>query len=664
MGKTITRVFLVAVLFSFSSVFYAQNDSIQDDSSSNVVSKEEANQELGNEHEEAIEEEGGVTAAINSVFEPVVAALTEVLFWDPFEAIGIYDPRVITDKVSLKASGWQKEGVETLHIKRWLVEDGDRVERAQKIGEVETNLGGVHGIYAREEGTIQLDAKEGEKVYDPNDDELAIDVRSHLVATIHFDQEQPLIQVDDKGRYLTTPKGEPIPEKNSIPIVVVWLILGATFFTFRMKFINFRGIKHAVQLVRGDFSNPNDKGEVSHFQALATALSATVGLGNIAGVAVAITLGGPGASFWIIIAGLLGMTSKFVECTLAVKYRDIDENGKVYGGPMYYLSKALKLRGMAGLGKTLAIVFAVLCILASFGGGNMFQSNQAFEQVRNVFGGQFENIGQYGFWFGVVLAVLVGIVIVGGIRSIAKVTDKIVPLMVGVYVIFALLIIFFNFDKIGFAFSQIIDGAFNATALKGGFIGVLVIGFQRAAFSNEAGVGSASIAHSASKTNEPISEGIVALMEPFIDTVVVCTMTALVLIFTGFADGSSDFSGAALTAEAFSSVFPWFNYVLLVAIILFAFSTMISWSYYGLKSWTYLFGVSNTSEYIYKGLFLLFIIVGASSSLGAVLDFSDMMILGMAFPNILGLYILSKEVYRDLQDYFKRVKTGEIKKYK
>lgn len=610
------------------------------------------------------EKEKTLTQKIDENFQPVVDFIGQVLFWDPFEAIGIYDPIVYTTELPVKARGWSMDSVKTVHIKQWTVEEGSRVDRGQKIGEVVTDLDQVFDIFARESGTVRFDAREGEKVYDPDDKQLSIDVRSHLVATIQFDKEQPVYEQKPNGDYVVDKNGNPKPEKKNIPIVVVWLILGATFFTFRMRFINFRGIKHAIQLVRGDFSNPNDKGEVSHFQALATALSATVGLGNIAGVAVAISLGGPGASFWIIIAGLLGMTSKFVECTLAVKYRNIDENGKVYGGPMYYLSKALSLRGMGGLGKVLAILFAVLCILASFGGGNMFQSNQAFEQVRNVFGDSVENIGDYGFYFGVVLSILVGVVIIGGIKSIAKVTDKIVPLMVGVYVLFALIIIFYNFDNIGNAFSQIYNGAFNPTALKGGFIGVLIVGFQRAAFSNEAGVGSASIAHAASKTNEPISEGIVALMEPFIDTVVVCTMTALVLIFTNYADGSSDFEGAALTAEAFSSVFPWFNYVLLVAIMLFAFSTMISWSYYGLKSWTYLFGISNTSEYSYKLLFLIFVVIGASSSLGAVLDFSDMMILGMAFPNVLGLYILSKEVYRDMQDYFQRVKSGEIKKYK
>jgi len=452
-------------------------------------------------------------------------------------------------------------------------------------------------------------------------------------------------------------------KKNKIPLVVIWLVLGAVFFTVKMGFINVKGVRHAIDLVRGVYDNPDDDGEVSHFQALATALSATVGLGNIAGVAVAVTIGGPGATFWMIVAGLLGMSSKFVECTLGVKYRQINNEGRVSGGPMYYLSQGLAKRGpfYANLGKVLAVVFAILCIGGSFGGGNMFQANQAFAQLES----EFTFLEGQGFYFGLVLAVLVGIVIIGGIRSIAKVTDKIVPIMVATYLGTSLVIIFMNIGNLGEAVSAIIDGAFNADSLKGGVLGVMIVGFQRSAFSNEAGVGSASIAHAASKTNEPVSEGIVALLEPFIDTVVVCTITALVLIFTGFADGGPDhLAGSELTAAAFSSVFPWFRYVLILAIFLFAFSTMISWSYYGLKSWNYLFGQSKQSTVSYKVVFLLFIIIGSSTSLGAVLDFSDMMILGMAFPNILGLYFLVGEVKSDLTSYFARIKSGEIKRFK
>jgi len=444
-----------------------------------------------------------------------------------------------------------------------------------------------------------------------------------------------------------------------IPIVVIWLVFGALFFTFKMGFINIRGFKHAVDLVQGKFDDPNDKGEVSHFQALATALSATVGLGNIAGVAVAITVGGPGATFWMIVAGLLGMSSKFVECTLGVKYRIVNENGEISGGPMYYLKNGLAKYGFTNLGKVLAVLFAILCVGGSFGGGNMFQANQAFAQLS----GQFPVLNGNGPLFGVILAILVGVVIIGGIKSIAKVTEKIVPFMAVLYVSAALVIIVINYAFIGEAFAMIIKGAFAPAAAFGGFIGVLIQGFRRAAFSNEAGVGSASIAHSAAKTNEPVSEGIVSLLEPFIDTVVICTMTALVIIITGFSE-VQNLKGAQLTSQAFGSVISWFPYVLVFAIFLFAFSTMISWSYYGLKSWTFLFGSSKKSELVYKFIFLIFIIVGSSVSLGAVIDFSDMMILAMAFPNILGLLILSGEVKLDMKSYFERIKSGAIKRFK
>jgi AGCS family alanine or glycine:cation symporter len=592
-------------------------------------------------------QEETISDKINSSFQPVVDGLGLVLFWDPFESIGVYDPIVYREKAIVRAPGWENDKVQKISVAEWFVADGDDVQKGQVIGEVETDLGNLK-VTAEESGIISLLNNVGDVVYDPTDEKLAVDVRSHFIAEVNFKEKQPLL--DSSGQ----------PVKKNIPIVVVWLVIGAIFFTVKMKFINLRGFKHAIELVSGKFSNPDDKGEVSHFQALATALSATVGLGNIAGVAVAISLGGPGATFWMILAGLLGMSSKFVECTLGVKYRQIDKDGNVSGGPMYYLSQGLALQGKKGLGKVLAVIFAILCVGGSFGGGNMFQANQAFAQLSS----EFTFMADYGALFGMILAVFVGIVIIGGIKSIAKVTDKIVPIMVGLYVTFAVIIIFSNIGNIGIAFTQIIEGAFIPSAMKGGLIGVLIVGFQRAAFSNEAGVGSASIAHSASKTNEPVSEGIVALLEPFIDTVVVCTMTALVLIFTGFADGSSDLTGAELTSAAFSTVFPWFKYVLMVAIMLFAFSTMISWSYYGLKSWTYLFGNSKASEIAYKVLFLLFIVVGSASSLGAVLDFSDMMILGMAFPNILGLYFLSGEVRADLIKYYNDLKTGVIKAYK
>ena len=419
-----------------------------------------------------------------------------------------------------------------------------------------------------------------------------------------------------------------------MPLVVMWLILGALFFTFYMGFINLRGVKHAVDLIKGKYDKPGDKGEVSHFQALVTALSGTVGLGNIAGVAVAISIGGAGATFWIIVAGFLGMSSKFVECTLGVKYRKINALGEVSGGPMYYLTEGLSKKGFPKLGKFLAALFAILCVGGSFGGGNMFQANQSFAQLANVF----PVFNGFGFVYGIFLALLVGIVIIGGIKKIASVTDKMVPFMVGLYVLTSVYIILMNIQNIGAAFSAIFNGAFTADGISGGVVGVLIVGFKRAAFSNEAGVGSAAIAHSAVKTDHPISEGIVSLLEPFVDTIVVCTMTALVLVFTGFASDTNGMEGSALTSAAFSSVVPWFKYILLITIVLFAFSTMISWSYYGMKAFTFLFGNNRKMENLYKLIFLGFVVIGSSASLSAVIDFSDMMILAMGFPNILGLY--------------------------
>jgi len=471
---------------------------------------------------------------------------------------------------------------------------------------------------------------------------------------------------DDQGKPILGPNGKPL--KTKIPLVVVWLIFGALMFTFVLRFINIRGFVHALQLVRGVYDDPKHKGEVSHFQALTTALSATVGLGNIAGVAVAISIGGPGATFWMIVAGFLGMASKFTECTLGVKYRKIDSKGIVSGGPMYYLRDGLKKKGLGGLGLILSGIFAILVIGGSFGGGNMFQANQAFAQLAYIA----PDVADHGAMFGIILAVLVAVVIIGGIKGIAKVTDKIVPFMAALYVGTALVIIFMNIQHTDDAFRLIFDGAFGADAIKGGIIGVLIVGFQRAAFSNEAGVGSAAIAHSAVKTNEPITEGFVSLLEPFIDTVVICTMTALVLIYTGSYENPMGYEGAQLTSRAFGSVFSWFPYLLVLAIFLFAFSTMISWSYYGLKGFDYLFGRigekifgnRNVVKYTYFVIFLVFIVIGASSNLGAVIDFSDMMILSMAFPNIIGLLILLPEVRADLKSYFKRLKAGEIKRYR
>lgn len=464
---------------------------------------------------------------------------------------------------------------------------------------------------------------------------------------------------------------------TAMPIVILMLLTGATIFTLYFRFIQFTGFKAAINTVSGKYSNPEDEGEVSHFQALTAALSGTVGLGNIAGVAIAISIGGPGATFWMILAGLLGMASKFTECTLGVKYRDVGPDGTVYGGPMYYLSKGLKEKRMAGLGKVLAVFFAVMCIGGSFGGGNMFQANQAAQQFNAMIGA---TSGSAGLVFGVVMAFIVALVIIGGIKRIGSVTERIVPFMCGLYVLAALIIVLGHVSYIPRAFSEIISGAFTASGIAGGFIGVLVQGFRRAAFSNEAGVGSAAIAHSAVRTEYPASEGIVALLEPFIDTVVVCTMTALVIVIFNmeahfvYSDVINNnvlitatnerVGGVTLTSMAFADVIPWFPYVLTIAVVLFAFSTMLSWSYYGLQSWLYLFGRSKIADYTYKLLFCLFVILGSAASLGAVTDFSDAMIFAMAVPNLIGLVILLPVVRKEVNRYLGGIRSGEIKAYK
>lgn len=448
-----------------------------------------------------------------------------------------------------------------------------------------------------------------------------------------------------------------------LPLVVVWLIVAALFFTLYFNFINFRGFRHGFKLLRGDYDDPSDAGEVTHFQALATALSGTVGLGNIAGVAVAVSLGGPGATFWMICAGLLGMATKFVECTLGVMYRTEYPDGRISGGPMHYLNKGLAARNLAGLGKVLAAVYAVMCIGGSLGGGNMFQSNQAYQQVVNVTGGEASFFADKAWLFGLIAALAVGIVIIGGIRSIARVTEKLVPFMGVLYVGSALIILLLNFDQIPAAFGAIWDGALSPEGITGGFVGVLIQGFQRAAFSNEAGIGTAAIAHSAVKTKHPVTEGIVALNEPFVDTVVICTMTALVIVVTGVYT-QEGLDGVQLTSAAFAQTISWFPYVLALAVVLFAFSTMISFSYYGVKAWTYLFGEGTNRENVYKLIFCIFVMLGAVMQLDAVIAFSDSMIFIMALPNVVGLYILAPVVKGALKTYWEQLRTGEISSHR
>ena len=578
-------------------------------------------------------------------------------------------------------------------------------------------------------------------------------------------------------------KNLPNPRNISLPAVVVWLVLGAVFFTFRMAFINLRGFSHAIAVTAGQYDSEEDEGEVSHFQALSSALSATVGLGNIAGVAVAVAVGGPGAIVWMVIAGFLGMSSKFVECTLGQMYRKEDAKGNVSGGPMHYLYDGLKEKNLGGLGKGLSILFALMCIGGSLGGGNMFQSNQSFAQLSNavpffapkaqgevvfsidrdkltsellgasakqaskselvipsntkihsydvdfittastiipagsntsakvpvsaIVSSEKGNVSAqsitkisafaYGaldsekakitpnlqvafhqdalsvsnpeafsgggepksLLYGVLIALLVGVVILGGIQSIGKVAGLIVPVMCAMYVLASLYVLLVHAADIPAAFGTMFSHAFGAEAAYGGLIGALIQGFRRAAFSNEAGVGSASIAHSAAATNEPVREGVVALLEPFIDTIIICTMTGLVVVITGVYD-HPDLAGVELTYLAFGSVLSWFPVLLSVAVFFFAFSTMISWSYYGERCATFLFGPAASLPY--KILFLLCVVIGAVIKLGNVLDFSDLMVLGMAFPNILGLFILSGSVRTRLDDYWSRLQSGEMKK--
>ncbi|EAQ50685.1 putative Na(+)-linked D-alanine glycine permease [Leeuwenhoekiella blandensis MED217] len=487
---------------------------------------------------------------------------------------------------------------------------------------------------------------------------------------------------------------------KELPIVILILLLGALFFTLYFKGVNLRYFKDSIKTAWGKYDDLDHyvpaeedivvedgkvkdtvkltgevQGEVTHFQALTASLSATVGLGNIAGVAVAIAIGGPGATVWMIIAGLLGMASKFVECTLGVKYREVDEQGKTYGGPMYYLSKGLNELKMIWLGKILAGFFAIMCIGASFGGGNMFQSNQASSQLIQMTGWDSPNAGLY---LGIIMAVVIGLVIIGGIKRIGSFTEKVVPFMAIIYVLAGFIIIAINVDMVGFALGQIWDGAMDPNAAFGGVVGVMIVGFQRAAFSNEAGVGSAAIAHSAVKTRYPASEGLTASLGPFVDTVIICTMTAIVIIITnakhnlftyGNLDAASNvmlnetnepINGVDLTSVAFDSAIPYFSIVLTIAVVLFAISTAISWSYYGLQSWKFLFGKGKVTDIVYKVLFLVFVIVGASSSLGAVIAFSDAMIFAMVFPNIIGLVLLSPKVRKELQAYLNAIKIGRM----
>ncbi|AVH94153.1 MULTISPECIES: alanine/glycine:cation symporter family protein [Streptomyces] len=454
---------------------------------------------------------------------------------------------------------------------------------------------------------------------------------------------------------------------TDLPLIVAWLVVAGLVFTGWFGFVQLRKFRLAVDVVRGKYDEKGSAGEVNHFQALTAAVSGTVGLGNIAGVAVAVSIGGPGATFWMILCGLLGMATKFVEVTLGVKYREVHADGTVSGGPMHYLPKGLAERfGKNGktLGKVLAVLASFMVLFFGLFGGNLFQVNQSYAQLVSVTGGENGVMGSSAgaLFFGILIAALVGIVLLGGIRSIASVTSKLVPAMAGIYIAACLVVIAVNVTAVPSAVSTIIEGAFNPQGVAGGVLGALIIGFKRAAFSNEAGLGSAPIAHSAVKTKHPASEGLVALLEPFIDTVVICTMTALTIVIANPAsyvevrEGGESIGGVTITSDAFGTVLPWFPYILTVAVMLFAISTVLTWGYYGLKAWTHLFGRSRTSEITYKVVYTVFAVAGSLLTLQTLIDMADAVLFMLAVINIIGLYLLAPVVKRELNTFLAFVK--------
>ncbi|MEU3639329.1 alanine/glycine:cation symporter family protein [Streptomyces albogriseolus] len=453
---------------------------------------------------------------------------------------------------------------------------------------------------------------------------------------------------------------------TDLPLIVAWLVIAGLVFTAWFGLVQARKLKLAFDVVRGRYDEKGSPGEVSHFQALTAAVSGTVGLGNIAGVAVAVSIGGPGATFWMILCGLLGMATKFVEVTLGVKYREEHPDGTVSGGPMHYLPKGLAERfgrGGAKLGKVLAVLASVMILFFGLFGGNLFQTNQSYAQISSTFGGEdgFLASSAGAVLFGLVVAALVGLVLLGGIRSIASVTSRLVPAMAIMYVVACLIVILTNVTAVPDAIGTVFQGAFEAEGVAGGVIGVLIVGFQRAAFSNEAGLGSAPIAHSAVKTKHPASEGLVALLEPFIDTVVICTMTALTIVIAAPASWDAarqgeSIGGVTITSDAFATVLPWFPNLLTVAVLLFAFSTILTWGYYGLKAWSYLFGRSKTSETVFKAVWSVFVVAGSLLSLDSLISLADSALFLLSVFNIIGLYLLAPVVKRELDSFLAYVR--------
>ncbi len=450
------------------------------------------------------------------------------------------------------------------------------------------------------------------------------------------------------------------PGEPSMPFIVAWLIIGAVYLTLRFSFVNLRMMRHGFRVLRGKYHTADDKGEVSSFQALTTALSATVGLGNIAGVAIAISIGGPGATFWMIVAGFLGMTTKFTEATLAQRYREVRPNGHIMGGAMEYLSKGFAESNLPRTGKVLAGMFAVFTVLGSFGAGSAFQVSQSLGAVQE----QIPFFNDTPIAYGLIMGVAVGVVIIGGLRRIAHTAEAVVPSMILIYLAACLWIILGNIDQLPQAIAKIVTEAFAPIAVAGGMVGALVQGFKRAAFSSEAGLGSAAIVHSTASVKYPIRQGMVALYEPFIDTIIICTMTALVIVITGVYNDPATLAireaskGAALTSVAFATVSDWFPAILTLSVVLFAYSTMISWSYYGERCWAYLFG--ERTSIAYRVAFLAFIVIASVASASNMVDFTDLLVLAMAFPNLLGLYLLSGKVRAMLTDYQNKLRSGEL----
>lgn len=588
-------------------------------------------------------QEQSLTHQINDNFGVLVGHLVDVLFWEPVEFV-VKDQK--GDPV-YKQTPLKDQSQKPLEQVFLLTEASPQPQYDQSAA-----------ACLDQNGDVQL-----------NDDGVPFLTKWSLVNS-EFSHSEPFVRTDvtyvknEQGDFYKKPNTlstlSDQVQKSGIPLVVLVLMFGAITYTLVYGFVNFRMFKHAIECVRGVFDNPKDPGEISHFQALTSALSGTVGLGNIAGVAVAVGIGGPGAVFWMILLGLLGMSSKFHECTLGQIYRQIDSDGRVFGGPNQYLSRGFAEMGWAGVGKFLALVFSIIIIFASIGGGNMFQANQSFMALA----GEIPSLKGSGLSFGFGLAFVVGLIIIGGIKRIGQVTERLVPFMVGIYVLASLYIIVSHIELVPGVFSLIFSKAFSFEAGMGGFVGVAVQGVRRAVFSNEAGLGSASFAHSAAKTEEPVREGIVALLEPFIDTVVICTMTALVVLITGAYNNPIAGEGVQMTRFAFGSEIPWFPMILSIAVFLFALSTMITWAYYGEEAWAYLFGHSKKTGMIYKFIYLAAVVVGCVVSLSNVIDFTDLAFLSLAIPNILGGLFLIPKVSRALKEYQTKLKNNVFVRHK